>query len=400
MSRLLTRRDFLRTAGTSLVGTALGAGRLGRLFAGELSPAARFYVGTYTGTTSKGIYQGWLDVPTGGLRTDIAANNVTNPSFLVVTPSGRFLYAVNEVEKYNGAEQGSVSAFAVNESSGALKFLNTQASGGRGPCHIALDRGGNHVFVANYTSGTAAAFPMLKDGGLAPASSIVTHHGSGPNHDRQEGPHAHCVAVSLDNRFVIVADLGIDRLMVYAFDAKNGTLTPAAHPFVEMVPGSGPRHIAFHPDGKNLYVITELTSTVVLLSYDASTGRMEPRQTVSTLPSEFHGENTAAEVCTDARGRFLYCSNRGHDSIAVFRIDPASRHLTLVQHQSSLGRNPRNFALDPSGSFLVAANQRSDSIVSFSIDGEHGKLTPAGQMMKIAQPVCIQFAGHSRMDMH
>lgn len=391
MPKQWTRRDFLRTAGTSLVAVALDKSWSWQNLAADSSATTRFYVGTYTDTSSQGIYQGWLDLKSGAMRTEVAATKVVNPSFLTIAPSGQFLYAVNEVTAFDGSPTGGASAFAVDGESGRLRFLNARSSGGQDPCYITYDRAGHFLLVANYTSGSFAVLRMQADGGLAPPFPIVKHQGSGPNRVRQEGPHVHCVAVAPDNRFVIVADLGIDRLMIYAFDAETGSLSPAKVPFCAMPPGSGPRHIVFHPDGKSIFVINELLSTVARLSYRPDTGECVVKQIVSTLPRGYTGTNTAAEICVDAAGRHLYCSNRGHDSVAVFRIQPGSHQLSPVQHQSTQGSFPRSIALDPSGTFLLAANQHSESIVSFAVDKKRGTLTPTGRSTNLGSPVCIAF---------
>ncbi len=348
------------------------------------------YVGTYTQRGSKGIYRFAFDPATGRLAGGELAAEAVNPSFLAITPDRKFLYAVAEVGDFHGGKTGAVAAFAVDARTGALAPLNQESSGGAGPCHLVVDRAGRHVLVANYGDGSAAVLPIGPDGRLGPPSSVVHHRGSGPNPGRQEGPHAHSINLDAANRFAVVADLGLDKVMVYRFDAERGTLTPNDPPAAAVAPGAGPRHFAFHPNGRAAYVINELNSTVTAFRYDAARGVLTPVQTVSTLPPGFRGENFPAEVQVHPSGRFLYGSNRGRNSIAVFAIDPASGRLTPAGDQASGIKNPRNFAIDPTGKYLLVANQDSDSVVTFGIDSATGKLRPTGHAMKVPMPVCIK----------
>jgi 6-phosphogluconolactonase len=313
-----------------------------------------------------------------------------NPSFLAIDPSRRFLYAANEVSDYQGKKSGAVSAFSIDRKSGKLTFLNELPSGGAGPCYVSLDKTGKHVMVANYDSGSVAVFPVLGDGKLGEPSSVIQHTGHGPDPKRQEGPHAHQIDTSPDNRFALASDLGLDEVLVYRFDAAKGTLAANDPPFAKVAPGAGPRHFVFHPNAKFLYVIDEVASTVTAFSYDAAGGKLQSLTAVSTLPEGFKGNNDTAEIKVSPDGKFLYGSNRGHDSIVIFSIDPKSGLLTYVGHQPSAGKTPRSFGIDPTGTYLLAANQDSDSVVVMRIDRETGKLTPTGNTAEVGMPICVK----------
>jgi 6-phosphogluconolactonase len=351
------------------------------------------YIGTYTGKESKGIYAYRFDSATGRVSSPGLAAETENPSWLTVHPNQRFLYAANETGNYQGAKSGAVSAFAIDRKTGKLTFLNQVASRGADPCHATVDKTGKNLLVANYSSGNIAVFRLHEDGRLGEASAFVQHTGSSVNRDRQEGPHAHSIAPSPDNRFVLNADLGLDELLVYRFDPEKGSLTANDPPFAKLHPGAGPRHFAFHPNGKFVYVISEMQSTVTAFAYDAARGSLRELQTVSTLPKDFAGESTTAEIRVDDSGRFLYGSNRGHDSIAVFSIDAVKGTLTPVEIVSTGGKEPRNFEIDPTGKYLFAANQNSGSVVVFRIDAKSGRLTPTGEEFKVPSPVCVTFVG-------
>jgi len=349
------------------------------------------YVGTYTTGESKGIYAYRYNAKDGKMTPLGLAAETENPSFVALDPNRHFLYAVNEVPKYQGQASGGVSAFAVDPKTGKLTFLNEVPSRGADPCYISLDKTGKFVLVANYTGGNVAVFPIQPDGRLGEATGFVQHTGTGPNHDRQEGPHAHWIEVTSDNRYAVVADLGLDELLIYRFDAAKGLLTPNEPPFAKTEPGAGPRHLAFHPDGEHAYVVNEMASTVNTLSFDAKTGTMQSEQTVSTLPAGFSGHNDTAEIEVHPNGRFVYASNRGHDSIAVFAVDAKTGKLKLVEDVPTQGKTPRNFQIDPTGTRLFVANQESGSIVAFAINPKTGHLTPAGEPLKVPNPVCIKF---------
>jgi len=349
------------------------------------------YMGTYTGPKSKGIYAYRFDAATGRLTSLGSVAETVNPSFLAVDPSRRFLYAVNEISNYEGRKSGAVSAFALDRKTGKLTFLNQVSSRGAGPCHVALDKTGKYVLVANYEGGSVAVFPVLSDGRLGEASAFVQHQGHGVNPARQEGPHAHSVALSPDNRFALAADLGLDELLVYRFDPTQGSLAANQPPFGKVAPGAGPRHFGFSPNGRFVYVISEMASTVTVFSYDPARGALGELQAVSTLPKDFRGESDSAEVQVHPSGKFLYGSNRGHDSIAVFAIDARKGTLAPAEHVLTRGKTPRSFGIDPTGSYLFAANQDSDNVVVFRIDSKTGHLTPTGQVLEVPSPVCVTF---------
>lgn len=349
------------------------------------------YVGTYTGPKSKGIYVCRMDVATGKLTPLEAAAETPSPSFLAIDPKHRFLYAANEVDHFDGKPAGAVTAFSIDAQTGKLTQLNQRSSMGSGPCHLIVDQKGRNVLVANYGSGSVAALPIQPDGRLGESTAFIQHAGKSVNPGRQDGPHAHCLALDAADRFALACDLGLDKVLVYRFDSKHGTLIANDPTSTPLKPGAGPRHIAFAPNGRHAYVINELDSTVTAFAYDTKRGALNELQTISTLPEGFKGGNYPAEIAVHPSGKFLYGSNRGHDSIAVFAIDPKKGTLTAVQHQSTLGKIPRNFAIDPGGKFLLAANQNSDNIVVFSIDANTGRLTPTGQELPVPSPVCIVF---------
>lgn len=353
------------------------------------------YVGTYTGQKSKGIYAYRFDAATGQLTSLGLAAEIENPSFLAVHPNRRFLYAVSEQANYEG-RSGAVSAFAIDRETGKLAFLNKVSSRGGGPCYVAVDKTGRDVLVANYGAGSVAVLPVLQDGRLGEASAFVQHAGSSVNPKRQQGPHAHWIEVAPDNRFVLVADLGLDQVLVYRFDPTKGSLSANNPAMAKVNPGAGPRHLAIHPSGKFVYVINEIQSSVTAFAYDADRGALRELQTISTLPKDFSGENSGAELEVHPTGHFLYGSNRGHDSIAVFAIDAAKGTLTPVERVPTQGKTPRSFEIDPTGSYLFAANQSSDSIVVFRIDRKTGRLTPAGQVLEVPSPVCVKFVERER----
>ena len=351
------------------------------------------YVGTYTGgpSASKGIYRLRLDLDSGALTEAGPPTESVSPSFLALHPSGRYLYAVNETDGPPKGE-GGVSAFAVDARTGALTPLNKESSRGGSPCHLALDARGRYVLVANYGGGSVAVLPVQPDGRLSPPTTFVQHEGHGADPGRQKGPHAHWVDVDKANRFALVADLGLDEVLVYKFDPAKGGLTPNQPPAARLAPGAGPRHAAFHPDGRHVYVINELQSTVTAFSYDPATGALGELQTLSTVPAGYTEPTNTAEIAVRPDGKFLYGSNRGHDSIAIFAVDAATGKLTAAGHQPTRGKKPRNFAIDPTGTWLLAANQDSDGIAVFRIDRASGALSPVGQPFSVPRPVCVLMA--------
>ncbi|MGA3325910.1 MAG: lactonase family protein [Terriglobia bacterium] len=349
------------------------------------------YIGTYTGPKSQGIYVYRFAAATGKLTPLGLAAESTNPAFLAIHPNHHHLYAVNEIAKYDGQKSGSVSAFSINHQTGKLTLLNVVASGDPGPCHLVVDQTGKFLLVANYGVGSVAAFPILADGRLGKATAFLPHTGHSVDPKRQEAPHAHSIYVSPDNRFVVSADLGTDQVYVYRFDATQGTLTPNQPPSAAVPPGTGPRHFTFHPSAKFAYVIEEMGSSLTAFSYDAARGVLAPLETISTVPKDYKGYNDCAELYIHPSGKFLYGSNRGHDSITVFAIDPVKGTPTPIQYVLTGGKTPRSFGIDPTGSYLIAANQDSNTLVVFHIDAKTGRLTPTGQKEDVHAPICVMF---------
>ncbi len=346
------------------------------------------YFGTYTrgDNSSKGIYRSVLNLETGKLSEPVLAAEARNPSFIEIHPNGKFLYAVSEA-----SSAGSVSAYAIEAETGVLKLLNKQPSGGAGPCHLSLDHMGKNLLVANYGGGSASVIPIKPDGRLGKPAGFVQHTGSSVNPGRQKGPHAHSINVSPDDRFAFVADLGIDKIMIYKLDIEKGTIVANNPPFVQVKAGAGPRHFVFHPKGKYAYVINELDCTVTAFAYESSSGLLNQIQTITTLPKDFDGSNACAEVRVHPSGEFLYGSNRGHDSIVVYRINLPDGTLTYVEHETADIKTPRNFNIDPTGKFCLVANQGRDSVVVFRINKETGALEPADHKVSVAKPVCVRF---------
>ncbi|MBI3850591.1 MAG: lactonase family protein [Verrucomicrobia bacterium] len=355
--------------------------------------AVLVYFGTYSNAKSKGIYVSRLDLVTGKLSDPELAVETTNPSFLALHPSHRFLYAVGEMENFGGKKTGAVSAFAIDTATGRLTLLNQKASGGAGPCHLVVDKTGKNVLVANYSGGSVAVLRIESDGKLAEATAFIQHTGSSANPQRQKEPHAHSINLDAANRFAFAADLGLDKILVYKFDAGKGTLVPNDPPFAIVNPGAGPRHFAIHPNQRFAYVINEMQCTVTAFNLDARRGALKEFQTISTLPDgvAVRPEFSTAEVQVHPSGKFLYGSNRGHDSIAVFTLDEKTGKLALIENQPTQGKIPRNFGIDPTGAFLLAANQDSDNVVVFRINAKTGRLTPTGQSVEVGAPVCVKF---------
>jgi 6-phosphogluconolactonase len=361
-------------------------------------------VGTYTHkTASKGIYAFSYDAETGKLTPKGVAAETPDPSFVAIHPSGKFAYAVNETGK-----ESTVSTFALDAETGKLTLLNQLPALGEDPCYISFDRTGKFVLIANYTSGNVAVFPILADGKLGEHTAVLTDAGTlGPNKERQEGPHAHWIELSAGNRYAYVADLGLDRVLIYKFDAAKGTLTPGDAPSsaatsttgaakrnevfsAALSPGTGPRHLAFSRDGNFMYVLGEIKSTVTVFANDANES-YRPIQTISTLPAGFSGRNDTAEIAMHPNGKWLYASNRGNDTIAMFEVEPGKGTLRLIADVPTGGKEPRHFAIDPAGKYLLAENENSDTIVTFRIDAASGKLTPTGDVAQVPAPVCLAF---------
>lgn len=383
-NNFLSRRQFLRAGGIAVFGA------LASRTHAWTSQSRVLYVGTYTTSSdSEGIYLYGMDHSTGAL-TRLNAFKSINPSFLTIDRSRRFLYAVNEVGEYLGKPGGGVSAFAIDRSSANLRLLNQQATLGADPCHLTIDRQGKTLLVANYTGGSITSLPVRTDGTIGMASEVKQHEGSSIR-EQQKGPHAHCVILDRLERYALAADLGTDKVMIYRFDSTTGKIAPGKQPWVELQQGAGPRHLTLHPNGRYLYVINELDSTMTVLRYNLTKGTLTQIETVSTLPDDFSGVSYCADVHVSPSGRFLYGSNRGHNSIVVFEIDRRTGKLKQLQHVSTEGKWPRNFAIDPSGRFLLVANQHTNNVVTFSIDSRTGHLTPTGAIAEIPVPVCLRF---------
>jgi 6-phosphogluconolactonase len=351
------------------------------------------YLGTYTGGKSKGIYVSHFDSVTGKLGAPELAAESVSPSFLVIHPNQRFLYAANETGEFAGKKSGAVSAFAIDSHSGKLTPVNQQPSGGDGPCHVAVDKSGKTLLVANYGGGSVEALPIKPDGTLDAPASFIQHRGSSVDKQRQEGPHGHFITTDAANRFALACDLGLDKIVVYKFDPANSSLVANDPPAASVVPGSGPRHLAFHPNGRFAYVINEMKCTMTAFAYDPERGELKELQNLSTLPE---GETvkpnySTAEVEAHPSGRFLYGSNRGHDSIVVYATDPATGKLAYIENVSTQGKTPRGFGIDPTGSHLLAANQDSENVVVLRIDQNTGRLSSTGTRIEVGKPVCVVF---------
>jgi 6-phosphogluconolactonase len=355
------------------------------------------YVGTYTGPKSKGIYFFRLQTENLDVSQNITlvplglAAESRNPSFIELDIKRRLLFAVNEVNEFEGKPTGAVSAFSIDGDTGKLTLVNQQPSMGTGPCHLALDHERKHLLVANYGSGSVSVLPVASDGRLGAATDVVQHAGHSVNPDRQKGPHAHYVTVDPANRFALVCDLGLDKVLVYRFDAQRGKLTPNDPPFAQLKAGAGPRHLVFRPDGRFVYVANELNSTITALAFDGTAGRLAEFQTVSTLPEYFDGPNSVAEIGMHPSGKWIYVSNRGHDSVVLFTVDQATGRLTYVEEQGTGGRKPRHFGIEPSAKHLAIGNQDSDTVLVCRIDAGNGRLKPSGVFASAPSPVCVKF---------
>ena len=355
------------------------------------------YIGTYTRSGSEGIYIYRLNPESGALTPVGVRGGVENPSFLAIHPNGRFLYSVAEVAEFSDLDSGGVAAFSIDPGNGLLNPLNQQPSMGRGPCHVSVDQTGKHVLVANYGGGSVASLPIREDGSLGEPSSSVKHEGSSVDPRRQKQPYAHSINPGPTGNLVFAADLGTDKIFIYQLNPETGVLTPHQVPSASVAPGSGPRHFTFSPDGRFAYVINEMLCTVTAFSYDPEEGSLTEIQTIPTLPegTDLEGMSTA-EVLVSPDGRFLYGSNRGHNSIVVFEISEEDGTLRFVERESTQGETPRNFGIDPSGRFLLAANQNSDSVVVFKIDPSSGGLEPTGTTIQVPTPVCVRFLENSK----
>src|SRR5262245_20612884 len=348
------------------------------------------FVGTYTGKKSQGIYRAELDTATGKLGTPELAAEVTSPSFLAVHPNRTHLYCVCEISDFGGKKAGGVASFTLDPKTGALRLINQQSSGGAGPYYVTCDKQGKNVLVANYGGGSVAVLPVDKDGKLGEASAFVQHTGSSVVKSRQEAPHAHSINLDKANKFAVAADLGLDKLLVYKFDPDAGKIAANDPPALDLAPGAGPRHFAFHPNGKFAYANNELDSTVTALAYEADKGMFTKLNPLSTLPAPTKG-NSSAEAVVHPNGKFVYVSNRGHNSIAIIEVNESTGELKAAGHQGDGIKVPRNFNIDPSGKWMIVANQNGDSIIVFEIDDKTGQLKPTGQKAEVGSPVCVKF---------
>jgi 6-phosphogluconolactonase len=381
----ITRHNFLLAA--SLLLCTLPT------FAQSANQKSLVYVGTYTAKTqSKGIYLYEFSSTTGKLEPRGVAAETADPSWVAVHPNGKFLYAANEAGK-----SSTVSAFSIDADTGKLTLLNKLPSLGEDPCYLSFDRSGKYLFLANYTSGTIAVFPILPDGHLGEHTALLKDQGpTGPNKERQEGPHAHWIMPSISNKYVFVSDLGLDQILIYRFDPEAGKLGPNDPPSIKLAAGTGPRHAVFSADEKSLYIASELASTVTSLSFDPAHNSFQQQQVLSTLPSDFHGRNDVAEIALDPSGKWLFVSNRGHDTIAEFSVDPDSGKIRYLSEFSTLGQEPRHFAIDPTGKFILVENQNSSDIIEFQLDPATGKVSPTTTKVDVPSPVSAVFLGAIR----
>lgn len=356
----------------------------------DVSMKYRVYIGTYNSEKSEGIYQSEFDVATGVLSEAQLAGKANRASFLAIHPTKKYLYAVSEISDVGGKKSGGVSAFAIDPKSGNLTLLNQEPSEGDGPCHLVVDAAGKNVLVANYGGGSVAALAIGADGKLAKSVSFLQHHGHSVNPQRQKEPHAHSINLDPQNKFAFAADLGLDQVLIYKFDGAAAKLTPNDPPFAKVAPGAGPRHFAFHTSGKFAYVINEMGNTVTVFAYDATHGKMTEIQMISTLPADFQETSYTAEVVVHPSGKYLYGSNRGHNSLAVYAIDQATGKLTSLEFPLVGGGVPRNFNVDPTGQYVLVGNQDDDTISVMKVGGD-GRLTLLRNDVPAPRPVCIKF---------
>ncbi len=382
----------MTVGGVGLSGILLAENADATLIFGDRSNDMLLYVGTYTSKGSEGIYVFKFNGETGELSKLFTVKDTVEPSFLTIDKSRKYLYAVNETEEFEGKKSGAVSAFAIDQKTGNLRILNRRPSLGGAPCHISVSDNGKFVLVANYVGGNVSVFPIETGGKLGASIDLQQHIGSGANKERQESAHAHSINLDEHNRFAIACDLGVDKVFIYKFDSKSGKLKPnPAQNVYRTKPGAGPRHFEFHKNGKFAFLINEIDSTITSLAFDEEKGTLAEIQTVTTLPENFTGaNNNCADIHTSPNGKFLYGSNRGHDSIVVYKIDEKTGSLVYVDHTLTGGKTPRNFTIAPDGKFLLVANENSDSICVFRIDEKSGKLRATGYTAKISMPVCLK----------
>jgi 6-phosphogluconolactonase len=383
----MTRRSLL-------LALLMTCGFLPSSWAADVPSEVTVFLGTYTrNSDSKGIYASKLNLKTGELSQPELKAEIANPSFLAIAPDGKHLYCVAELAEFEGKKNtGGVAAFEIDPATKNLKPLNQQSSGGAGPCHCVVDHSGRNVLVANYGGGSVACLPINADGSLKPASAFIQHAGEVADKKRQQGPHGHSINVDHHNRFAVAADLGLDKLLVYRFDAEKGTLEPNEPPSTSLQPVDGPRHFAFHPNGDFAYAINEISLTVTAFRYAPQHGVLYAMQRISTVPDDVKGPKySTAEVQVHPSGKWVYGSNRGHDSIAMFAVDAKTGQLKSLGQEPSGGKIPRNFGIDPTGQFLLAANQDSGNVVVFRINQETGTLERTGHEVACPKPVCVKF---------
>lgn len=353
-------------------------------------PKEILYVGTYSTRGSEGIYVYSFDRKARSLQRLQGISNGKSPSFLTIHPSGRFLYAVNEGDSEGEDKSGTVSAYRIDPATGKLTFINQQSAHGGAPCHISVDKTGKLAFISNYTGGSLTVLPIAADGSLGKETDHIQHTGSGTNKARQEKPHVHSAILSPDERFIYVSDLGTDKVYIYEIDKAKGKLKPAQTPFVSVAPGSGPRHLTIHPNGKYAYLVEEIISAVATFSRDSKTGALTLMQDqVKALTEEFDPKNSGADIHIDPAGNYLYESIRGKHLLAIFSIGSDGK-IQLMGQQSTQGKTPRNFLVDDKGAFLLVANQDTDNVVMMALDAKTGKLTPTGTEIKVPAPVCLK----------
>ncbi|MBW7882982.1 MAG: lactonase family protein [Caldilineaceae bacterium] len=360
------------------------------VFVGTYTEPIRFGTGKILQGKGKGIHVYKLDVETGALRPWRVVEGIQNPSYLALAPSRRFLYAVNELKEYEGRPSGAVSAFALDPNTGDLTFLNQKATHGTDPCHLTVDATEQYVLVANFMSGSVCVLPIQADGSLGDATDFIQHEGSSVHPTRQTGPHAHAVTLDATGQYVYVPDLGLDQLMIYQLNLAQGTLEPASQPWIKTAPGAGPRQVVMHPSRDFAYLINELDSTMTAYRYQREDGSLRELQTLSTLPEGFSGDSTCAEVQIAPSGKFLYGSNRGHDSIVIYAVDQNNGTLTAIGHRSAHGKTPRNFVISPDGDMLIIANQDIGNMVTFKLDQASGDFTETGFSVEVGTPVCVK----------
>jgi 6-phosphogluconolactonase len=385
----ISRRDVLQ-GGLALAVAGIG---VGRARAQTARTAMRVYIGTYTSEDgSKGIYRFSYDPQSGAMTPEGLMAETKNPTFLSFHPRGDYLYSVSEIGQLDGKKTGGVSAYQVDPATGNLTLLNQRASQGAGPCHVQVHPTGKLVLAANYSGGSVAALPIGRDGSLGEATGFQQHAGNGADPKRQAGPHAHSFFIDPSGRFGLCCDLGLDQVLVYRLDLNAGTIAANDPPHSRIHPGAGPRHLAFHPNGQWVFVINELDSTMTVLEWHAASGVLTAIETQPTLPDGWEGTNWPADVHVHPNGRWLYGSNRGHDSLVIYGIDQATGKLTLVGHESTRGGHPRNFTFDPAGKRILVANRDNDNIVVFDVDPDTGLLKHTGVEATCGKPVCVCFA--------